>query len=77
MVGGVCERLQQVGLVLEGVADFPLKVLEAGDEVVEGALCVRVVEHAAVRDLQPAILEVKVCYLCDSALLPQSPTLHR
>lgn len=55
MVGGVGEGLQQVSLVLKRVVDFPLKVLEPRDEVLQRALCVRMVQHAAGRDLQPAV----------------------
>lgn len=52
------EGLQQVGLILEGVVDLLFEVLKAGDEMLERALCVRVVQHAAGWDLQPAVAQV-------------------
>lgn len=55
MVGSVGEGLQEVSLVLKGVVDLSFKVLEAGNEVVERLLGVRMVQHAAGRDLQPAV----------------------
>lgn len=58
MVGSVGEGLQEIRLVLESVADLSFKVLEAGDEVVEGSLSIWMVQHAAGRDLQPAIAQV-------------------
>lgn len=51
MVGSVGEGLQQVSLVLKGVVDLFFKILKAGYEVVERPLCVRMVQHAAGRDL--------------------------
>lgn len=61
MVGSVGEGLQEVSLVLKGVVDLSFKVLEAGNEVVESLLCVRMVQHAAGRDLQPAVALVDSC----------------
>lgn len=58
MVGSMGEGLQQVGLVLEGVVDLRFKVLKARDEMVECVLSVRVVQHAAGWDLQPAVTQV-------------------
>lgn len=55
MVGSMGEGLQEVSLVLKSVVDLPFKVLEAGDEVVEGSRCIWMVQHAAGRNLQPAV----------------------
>lgn len=63
MVRSMGEGLQQVRLVLKGVADLSFKVLEARDKVVECALCVRVFQHTAGWDLQPAITQVIGCGL--------------
>lgn len=65
MVGSVGEGLQEVSLVLKGVVDLPFKVLEARDEVVESSLCVGMGQHAAGRDLQPAVAQVDGCGLTD------------
>lgn len=75
MVGGVGERLQQVGLVLKGVADLSFKVLKAGDEMVECVLSIGVVQHTAGWDLQPAVAEISgsdpitLCCFCHRLLL--------
>lgn len=55
MVGGVGEGLQEVRLVLKSVIDLPFEVLETRDEVLQRPLRVRMVQHAAGRDLQPAV----------------------
>lgn len=74
MVGCVGERLQQVGLVLEGVADPSFEVLKAGDQVVESVLGIGVVQHAAGRDLQPAIAQIAGS---SPTALSRSPLLQR
>lgn len=58
MVGSVGEGLQEVSLVLESVVDLSFEVLEAGDQMVKSPLGVRMVQHAAGRDLQPAVAQV-------------------
>lgn len=58
MIRGVRKRLQKISLVFKRVANLPLKVLEARNKVVEGALGIRVLEHAAGRDLKPAVLQL-------------------
>lgn len=63
MVGSVGKGLQEVSLVLKGVVDLSFKVLEAGDEVIESSLCIWMVQHAARRDLQPAVAQVDSCGL--------------
>lgn len=63
MVGSMGEGLQEVSLVLKGVVDLSFKVLKAGDEVVESSLCVWMSQHAARRDLQPAVAQVDGCGL--------------
>lgn len=73
VVGGVGEGLQQVSLVLKCVVDFPLKVLEPRDEVLQRALCVRMVQHAAGRDLQPAVHQLHSWYQQRRV----RPSLHR
>ena len=63
MVGSVGEGLQEVSLVLKGVVDLSFEVLEARDEVVESPFCIWMVQHAAGRDLQPAVAQVDGCGL--------------
>lgn len=77
MVGRVGEGLQQVGLVLKGVADLSFKVLKAGDEMVECVLCVGVVQHAAGWDLQPAVAQIASSAPMTLRCSRHSPLLQR